>query len=161
MFSLCSLIYLSYSPFNIASSILLKLELVIILFSFIEGKYVVENIVLWIFIIVVGSLRIVVDSLRIVVGCFDAIKIINVNTLIIENELNAHEVWINCLCITPDGLLFSGDSEGILVLWEISGEGKKIYSEKKDSAIKTIDLLSEDKIIVGLLNSCIDILKYK
>ena len=101
------------------------------------------------------------DNNRIVVGCFDAIKIINVNTLIVENELNAHEVWINCLCITPDGLLFSGDSEGILVLWEISGEGKKIYSEKKDSAIKTIDLLSEDKIIVGLLNSCIDILKYK
>ena len=101
------------------------------------------------------------DNNRIVVGCFDVIKIINVNTLIVENELKAHEVWINCLCITPDGLLFSGDSEGILVLWEISGEGKKIYSEKKDSAIKTIDLLNEDKIIVGLLNSCVDILKYK
>ena len=101
------------------------------------------------------------DNNRIVVGCFDVIKIINVNTLIVENELKAHEVWINCLCITPDGLLFSGDSEGILVLWEISGEGKKIYSEKKDSAIKTIDLLNEDKIIVGLLNSCVDILKYE
>ena len=101
------------------------------------------------------------DNNRIVVGCFDVIKIINVNTLIIENELNAHEVWINCLCKTSDGLLFSGDSEGILVLWELSGEGKKIYTEKKDSAIKTIDLLSEDKIIVGLINSQVDILKYK
>ena len=101
------------------------------------------------------------DNNRIVVGCFDVIKIINVNTLIIENELKAHEVWINCLCITPDGLLFSGDSEGILVLWELSGDGKKIYSQKKESAIKTIDLLCEDKIIVGLLNSCVDILKYK
>ena len=88
-------------------------------------------------------------------------KGINVNTLIIENELNCHEVYINCLCKTSDGLLFSGDSEGILVLWELSGEGKKIYSEKKDSAIKTIDLLSEDKIIVGLINSQVDILKYK
>ena len=101
------------------------------------------------------------DNNRIVVGCFDVIKIINVNTLIIENELNCHEVYINCLCKTSDGLLFSGDSEGILVLWELSGEGKKIYSEKKDSAIKTIDLLSEDKIIVGLINSQVDILKYK
>ena len=102
-----------------------------------------------------------IDNNRIVLGCFDVIKIINVNTLIIENELKGHEVWINCLCITSDGLLFSGDSEGILVLWEISGDGTKIYSEKKESAIKNIDLLSEDKIIVGLLNSCIDILKYK
>ncbi len=101
------------------------------------------------------------DNNRIVVGCFNVIKIINVNTLIIENELNAHEVWINCLCKTSDGLLFSGDSEGLLVLWELSGEGKKIYTEKKDSAIKTIDLLSEDKIIVGLINSQVDILKYK
>ena len=98
------------------------------------------------------------DNNRIVVGCFDVIRIINVNTLIIENELNAHEVWINCLCKTTDGLLFSGDSEGILVLWEISGEGKKIYTEKKESAIKTIDLLTEDKIIVGLINSQVDIL---
>ena len=101
------------------------------------------------------------DNKRIVVGCFDVIKIINVNTLIIENELKAHEVWINCLRITFDGLLFSGDSEGMLVLWEVSGEGKKIYTEKKESAIKTIDLLSEDKIIVGMLNSSVDILKYK
>ena len=101
------------------------------------------------------------DNNRIVLGCFDVIKIINVNTLIIENELKAHEVYINCLCITPDGLLFSGDSEGILVLWELSAEGKKIYSEKKESAIKTIDLLNEDTIIVGLLNSCVDIFKYK
>ena len=102
-----------------------------------------------------------IDNNRIIVGCFDVIKIINVNNLIVENELNAHEVWINCLCITSDGLLFSGDSEGILMLWEISGEGKKIYSEKKESAIKSIDLLCENKIIVGLLNSCVDILKYK
>ena len=102
-----------------------------------------------------------IDNNRIIVGCFDVIKIINVNNLIVENELNAHEVWINCLCITSDGLLFSGDSEGILILWEISGEGKKIYSEKKESAIKSIDLLCENKIIVGLLNSCVDILKYK
>ena len=102
-----------------------------------------------------------VDNNRIIVGCFNIIKIINVNTLIVENELNAHEVWINCLCITNDGLLFSGDSEGILILWELSGEGKKIYTEKKESAIKSIDLLCENKIIVGLLNSCVDILKYK
>lgn len=102
-----------------------------------------------------------IDNNRIIVGCFNVIKIINVNNLIVENELNAHEVWINCLCITSDGLLFSGDSEGILILWEISGEGKKIYSEKKESAIKSIDLLCENKIIVGLLNSCVDILKYK
>ena len=102
-----------------------------------------------------------IDNNRIIVGCFDVIKIINVNNLIVENELNAHEVWINCLCITSDGLLFSGDSEGILMLWEISGEGKKIYSEKKESTIKSIDLLCENKIIVGLLNSCVDILKYK
>jgi WD40 repeat protein len=101
------------------------------------------------------------DNNRIVVGCFGVIKIINVNNLIIENELNAHEVWINCLCKTIDGLLFSGDSEGILVLWELTGEGKKIYTEKKESAIKTIDLLTEDKIIVGLINSQVDILKYK
>ena len=102
-----------------------------------------------------------IDNNRIIIGCFNVIKIINVNNLIVENELNAHEVWINCLCITSDGLLFSGDSEGILILWEISGEGKKIYSEKKESAIKSIDLLYENKIIVGLLNSCVDILKYK
>ena len=102
-----------------------------------------------------------IDNNRIIIGCFNVIKIINVNNLIVENELNAHEVWINCLCITSDGLLFSGDSEGILILWEISGEGKKIYSEKKESAIKSIDLLCENKIIVGLLNSCVDILKYK
>ena len=101
------------------------------------------------------------DNNRIVVGCFDVIKIINVNTLIVENELKAHEVWINCLRITSEGLLFSGDSEGILVLWELAGEGKKIYTEKKESAIKTIDLLNEDKIIIGMLDSCIDILKYK
>ena len=102
-----------------------------------------------------------IDNNRIVVGCFDLIKIINVNTLIIEDILKAHEVWINCLCITPDGLLFSGDSEGILILWELSGEGKIIYSEKKESAIKTIDILCENKIITSLLNSCVDILKYK
>jgi len=101
------------------------------------------------------------DNSRIIVGCFNVIKLINVNNLIVENEFTGHEVWINCLCITPDGLLFSGDSEGILSLWEISEEGKKIYTEKKSSAIKTIDLLSEDKIIVGLINSCVDILKYK
>ena len=98
---------------------------------------------------------------RIVVGCFDVIKIINFDTLIIENELRAHELWINCLSITSDGLLFSGDSEGMLILWEICGEGKKIYSTKKESAIKTIDLLGNDKISVGLLNSCVDIIKYK
>ena len=102
-----------------------------------------------------------IDNNRVIVGCFNVMKIINVNNLVVENELNAHEVWINCLCITSDGLLFSGDSEGILMLWEISGEGKKIYSEKKESAIKSIDLLCENKIIVGLLNSCVDILKYK
>ena len=98
---------------------------------------------------------------RIVVGCFDVIKIINFETLIIENELRAHDIWINCLSITPDGLLFSGDSEGVLVFWEISGEGKKIFSTKKESAIKTIDLLGNDKISVGLLNSCVDVIKYK
>ena len=98
---------------------------------------------------------------RIVVGCFDIIKIINFETLIIENELRAHDIWINCLSITPDGLLFSGDSEGVLVFWEISGEGKKIFSTKKESAIKTIDLLGNDKIAVGMLNSCVDIIKYK
>ena len=98
---------------------------------------------------------------RIVVGCFDVIKIINFDTLIIENELKAHEIWINCLSITPDGLLFSGDSEGVLILWEICGEGKKIYSTKKESAIKTIDLLGNNKITVGLLNSCLDVIKYK
>ena len=102
-----------------------------------------------------------IDNNRVIVGCFNVMKIINVNNLVVENELNEHEVWINCLCITSDGLLFSGDSEGILMLWEISGEGKKIYSEKKESAIKSIDLLCENKIIVGLLNSCVDILKYK
>lgn len=101
------------------------------------------------------------DNNRLVIGCFDVIKIINVFSFIIENELKFHEVWINCLSITPDGLLFSGDSEGVLVLWEISGESKKLYSEKKESAIKTIDLLGEDKVIIGLLNSSIDILKYK
>ena len=95
---------------------------------------------------------------RIVVGCFDVIKIINFETLIIENELRAHDIWINCLSITPDGLLFSGDSEGVLVFWEISGEGKKIFSTKKESAIKTIDLLGNDKIAVGMLNSCVDII---
>ena len=98
---------------------------------------------------------------RIVVGCFDVIKIINFETLIIENELRAHDIWINCLSITPDGLLFSGDSEGVLVFWEISGEGKKIFSTKKESAIKTIDLLGNEKIAVGMLNSCVDIIKYK
>ncbi len=98
---------------------------------------------------------------RIVVGCFDVIKIINFDTLIVENELRAHEIWINCLSITSDGLLFSGDSEGVLILWEICGEGKKIYSTKKESAIKTIDLLGNDKISVGLLNSCVDVIKYK
>ena len=98
---------------------------------------------------------------RIVVGCFDVIKIINFDTLIVENELRAHEIWINCLTITSDGLLFSGDSEGVLILWEICGEGKKIYSTKKESAIKTIDLLGNDKISVGLLNSCVDVIKYK
>ena len=75
--------------------------------------------------------------------------------------MRAHEIWINCLSITSDGLLFSGDSEGMLILWEICGEGKKIYSTKKESAIKTIDLLGNDKISVGLLNSCVDIIKYK
>ena len=98
---------------------------------------------------------------RIVVVCFNVIKIINFDTLIVENELRAHEIWINCLNITPDGLLFSGDSEGVFVLWEICGEGKKIYSTKKESAIKTIDLLGNDKISVGLLNSCVDVIKYK
>ena len=98
---------------------------------------------------------------RIVVGCFDVIKIINFDTLIVENELRAHEIWINCLSITSDGLLFSGDSEGVLILWEICGEGKKIYSTKKESAIKAIDLLGNDKILVGLLNSCVDVIKYK
>ena len=98
---------------------------------------------------------------RIVVGCFDVIKIINFETLIIENELRAHEIWINCLSITSDGLLFSGDSEGVLIFWEISGEGKKIFSTKKESAIKTTDLLGNDKIAVGMLNSCMDIIKYK
>ena len=98
---------------------------------------------------------------RIVVGCFDVIKIINIETLIIENELKAHEIWINCLSLTPDGLLFSGDSEGVLIFWEISGEGKKIFSTKKESTIKTIDVLGNDKIAVGLLNSCMDIIKYK
>ena len=98
---------------------------------------------------------------RIVVGCFDVIKIINFDTLIVENELRAHEIWINCLSITSDGLLFSGDSEGMLILWEICGEGKKIYSTKKESTIKTIDLLGNDKISVGLLNSCVDVIKYK
>ena len=98
---------------------------------------------------------------RIVVGCFDVIKIINFETLIIENELRAHEIWINCLSVTPDGLLFSGDSEGVLIFWELCGEGKKIFSTKKESAIKTIDLLGNDKISVGMLNSCVDIIKYK
>ena len=98
---------------------------------------------------------------RIVVGCFNVIKIINFDTLIVENELRAHEIWINCLNITPDGLLFSGDSEGVFVLWEICGEGKKIYSEKKESAIKSIDLLGNNKIAIGLVNSCMDIIKYK
>ena len=98
---------------------------------------------------------------RIVVGCFNVIKIINYDTLIIENELRAHEIWINCLSITPDGLLFSGDSEGVFVLWEICGEGKKIYSEKKESAIKSVDILGNNKITIGLLNSCLDIIKYK
>jgi WD40 repeat protein len=101
------------------------------------------------------------DNSRIIVGCFNVIKIINVCNLTVENELTGHEVWINCLCITPDGLLYSGDSEGVLSLWEISGEGKKLYTEKKSSAIKTIDLLCEDTIIVGLINSYVDILKYK
>ena len=98
---------------------------------------------------------------RIVVGCFDVIKIINYDTLIIENELRAHELWINCLSITPDGLLFSGDSEGMLIFWEICGEGKKIFSTKKESAIKTIDLFGNDKIVIGMLNSCVDVIKYK
>ena len=98
---------------------------------------------------------------RIVVGCFDVIKIINFETLIIENELRAHEIWINSLTITPDGLLFSGDSEGVLIIWEISGEGNKLFSTKKESAIKTIDLLGNDKIAIGMLNSCVDIIKYK
>ena len=50
-----------------------------------------------------------IDNNRIVVEWFEVIKIINVNTLIIENELKAHEDFINCLCIRADGLLFSGD----------------------------------------------------
>ena len=64
---------------------------------------------------------------RIVVGCFDVIKIINIETLIIENELKAHEIWINCLSLTPDGLLFSGDSEGVLIFWALSGRALSVF----------------------------------
>lgn len=101
------------------------------------------------------------DNKRLIVGCFGSIKIINVNKSIIETELNEHEVWVNCLCLTRDGLLFSGDSEGLLILWDISGEGKKISSFKKDIALKSIDILNENKIIIGLLDSTIEIVKYK
>ena len=101
------------------------------------------------------------DNKRLIVGCFGSIKIINVNNSTIENELNEHEVWINCLCLTKDGILFSGDSEGVLILWDVSGEVKKITSFKKDIALKSIDLLNDNKMIIGLLDSTVEIIKYK
>ena len=101
------------------------------------------------------------DNNRIIVGCFDVIKIININNLVVENELMEHETCISCLNMNETGLLFSGDFDGNVFVFEVTGDCRKILSEKRDSAIKLIKIFNDDKIILGMQNYCLDIINYK
>lgn len=70
----------------------------------------------------------VADSL-VVTGCYDAvIRVWNANVEEIHGqllqELDGHKSFINTLCFDTEGLhMFSGDSSGLIIVWDTSVKG--------------------------------------
>ncbi|KAM6279122.1 jouberin isoform 3-T3 [Porphyrio hochstetteri] len=70
----------------------------------------------------------IVDSL-VVTGCYDSvIRIWNANVKEIHGqllqELDGHKSFINTLCFDAEGLhMFSGDSSGLIIVWDTSVKG--------------------------------------
>ncbi|XP_065589368.1 jouberin isoform X2 [Cyrtonyx montezumae] len=70
----------------------------------------------------------VADSL-VVTGCYDAvIRVWNASVKEIHGqllqELDGHRSFINTLCFDTEGIhMFSGDSSGLIIVWDTSGKG--------------------------------------
>uniref|UniRef100_A0A8B9MTG9 Jouberin n=1 Tax=Accipiter nisus TaxID=211598 RepID=A0A8B9MTG9_9AVES len=91
----------------------------------------------------------VADSL-VVTGCYDSvIRIWNANVKEIHGqllqELDGHKSFINTLCFDAEGLhMFSGDSSGLIIVWDTSVNGSsqhlfqhwRINKEIKENDIK-------------------------
>ncbi|XP_010705622.1 jouberin isoform X1 [Meleagris gallopavo] len=89
------------------------------------------------------------DSL-VVTGCYDAvIRIWNANVKEIHGqllqELDGHKSFINTLCFDTEGLhMFSGDSSGLIIVWDTSVKGSsqclfqhwRINKEIKENDLK-------------------------
>uniref|UniRef100_A0A8C3L9L0 Jouberin n=1 Tax=Chrysolophus pictus TaxID=9089 RepID=A0A8C3L9L0_CHRPC len=89
------------------------------------------------------------DSL-VVTGCYDAvIRIWNANVKEIHGqllqELDGHKSFINTLCFDSEGLhMFSGDSSGLIIVWDTSVKGSsqclfqhwRINKEIKENDLK-------------------------
>ncbi|NXL88647.1 AHI1 protein, partial [Alectura lathami] len=75
----------------------------------------------------------VADSL-VVTGCYDSmIRIWNANVKEIHGqllqELDGHKGFINTLCFDAEGLhMFSGDSSGLIIVWDTSVKGSSQHS---------------------------------
>ncbi|NXL28805.1 AHI1 protein, partial [Glaucidium brasilianum] len=91
----------------------------------------------------------IADSL-VVTGCYDSvIRIWNANVKEIHGqllqELDGHKSFINTLCFDSEGLhMFSGDSSGLIIVWDTSVKGSsqhlfkhwRINKEIKENDIK-------------------------
>ncbi|XP_074675127.1 jouberin isoform X5 [Strix aluco] len=91
----------------------------------------------------------IADSL-VVTGCYDSvIRIWNANVKEIHGqllqELDGHKSFINTLCFDAEGLhMFSGDSSGLIIVWDTSVKGSsqhlfqhwRINKEIKENDIK-------------------------
>uniref|UniRef100_A0A8C3J1M0 Jouberin n=1 Tax=Calidris pygmaea TaxID=425635 RepID=A0A8C3J1M0_9CHAR len=91
----------------------------------------------------------VADSL-VVTGCYDSvIRIWNANVKEIHGqllrELDGHKSFINTLCFDAEGLhMFSGDSSGLIIVWDTSVKGSsqhlfqhwRVNKEIKENDIK-------------------------
>ncbi|XP_037247891.1 jouberin [Falco rusticolus] len=90
----------------------------------------------------------VADSL-VVTGCYDAvIRIWNANVKEIHGqllqELDGHKSFINTLCFDAEGLhMFSGDSSGLIIVWDTSvkGSSQHLFQQWRiDKEIKENDI---------------------
>ncbi|NWQ78083.1 AHI1 protein, partial [Columbina picui] len=95
----------------------------------------------------------IADSL-VVTGCYDSvIRIWNANVKEIHGqllqELDGHKSFINTLCFDAEGLhMFSGDSSGLIIVWDTSVKGSsqhlfqhwRINKEIKENDIKGIPI---------------------
>ncbi|XP_051471969.1 jouberin isoform X2 [Apus apus] len=95
-----------------------------------------------------------VDDSLVVTGCYDSvIRVWNANVEEIYGqllqELDGHKSFINTLCFDGEGLhMFSGDSAGLIIVWDTSVKGSsqnlfqhwRINKEIKENDIKGIPI---------------------